>query len=45
MHTWDGMGDASVGKVRACTTSPMPDQKGLQATVTSNFSEIQHFKG
>ena len=43
---WEGMGDGRVGEVRAGTTSPMPDHKGFKlCTVTSKFSEIQHFKG
>ena len=40
---WEGMG-CRVGEVRAGATSPMPDHKGFKATVTSKFSEIQHFK-
>ena len=37
-----GGGGCRVGEVRAGTTSPMPNHMG---TVTSKFSEIQHFKG
>ena len=43
--TVEGDGGCRVGEVRAGTTSPMPNHKGFKATVTSTFSEIQHFKG
>ena len=40
--TVGGDGGWRVGKVRAGTTSPMPDHKGFKLY---KFSEIQHLKG
>ena len=52
--TVGGDGGCRVGKVRAGTTSPMPDHKGLSYSncqvrdqptpFLSDFSEILHFK-
>ena len=40
-----GDGDVGSGKVRAGTTSPVPDHKGFKLQYLVNFSDIQHFKG
>ena len=42
---WEGRGDVGSARYEPALLPPMPDHKGFKTTVTSQFSEIQHFKG
>ena len=42
---WEGMGDVESARYKPALLPPCPTIRVLRATITSKFSEIQHFKG